>query len=358
MIKKFLFKFIIFLTVITGILVMCLETYPSLNEKYSRYFFMIDNICIFIYLIEFVYKLNNEKLAYFRDIWNLIDFFTLLVSCIDSFIVLGLSFSISSVETALVIEPSLNQSLVLNGKKSNDEINNLSNVFKILKVLRIFRALKALRLLRTIKLLFSLKIILKTCSKSFRSLSAILVLIALTLFNFSVVGCGLFSDLDNNKFGSFFKAMFTLFQVLTLDDWYSIYKDNTSNKNIERNILIVFLIIYLIIEYFIMLNLFIAVLVDNFNLSLENSKANNGEKDSSENESEDEEDNFFQLKETLEQFNKATEPFIPEKQKKLLQKHFKLLHSIEIRTFEMKKTYSIIEYLVNIINIENENEFI
>ena len=343
----------------TGILVMCLETYPSLNEKYTQLFFMVDNICILIYLIEFVYKLYKESLAYFRDIWNLIDFFTLIVSLIDSIIVVSLSFSISSVETALTMEPNINQSLILHGKKSNEEINNLSNVFKILKILRIFRALKALRLLRTIKLLFSLKIILKTCSKSFRSLSAILVLIALTLFNFSVVGCGLFSNLDNNKFGSFFKAMFTLFQVLTLDDWYSIYKDNysnSSNKNIERNILIVFLIIYLVIEYFIMLNLFIAVLVDNFNLSLENSKVNNGEKDHSDNESDDEEDNFFQLKETLEQFNKATEPLVPEKQKKLLEKHFKLLHSIEMQTFELKKTYSIIEYLVNIINIENENE--
>ncbi|RNA01283.1 cation channel sperm-associated 1 [Brachionus plicatilis] len=230
MIKKFIFKLIIFLTVLTGILVMCLETYPDLNEKYSTHFHIIDNVCILIYLIEFIYKINDEHLAYFKDIWNLVDFFTLIVSLIDSIIVVSVSFSIESVESALLMESELNQSLILNGKKSNEEISNLSNVFKILKVLRIFRALKALRLLRTIKLLFSLKIILKTCSKSFRSLSAILVLITLTLFNFSVVGCGLFSDLDEKKFG--------------------------------------------IIEYFIMLNLFIAVLVDNFNLSLENGKIN------------------------------------------------------------------------------------
>lgn len=346
----------------TGILVMCLETYSDLNEKYSSFFQMIDNVCILIYVIEFVYKFCEEKFSYFKDIWNLIDFFTLIVSLIDSILVLSLSFSIDSIDSTLLIESKVNQSLILNAKKSNEEINNLSNVFKILKVLRIFRALKALRLLRTIKLLFSLKIILKTCSKSFRSLSAILVLITLTLFNFSVVGCGLFSNLDENKFGNFFKAMFTLFQVLTLDDWYSIYKDNYSNltfdKQKERNILIIFLIIYLVIEYFIMLNLFIAVLVDNFNLSLENSKVMNEIRDSLDGESDEDEDNFFQLKETLEQFNKATETLVPIKQKKLLEKHFKLLSSIEVNTFQLKKTYSTLEYLLSITNIENENEFI
>ncbi|CAF0734300.1 unnamed protein product [Brachionus calyciflorus] len=342
---------------------MCLETYSEYKEKYSTTFLIIDNICILIYLIEFAYKISKHRISYFKNIWNLIDFFTLFISIIDSITVIGIgdSMEFNYNSTVIITQNSTLSSSDL--KKQNDEINNISNVFKLLKILRIFRALKALRLLRTIKLLSSLKIILKTCSKSFRSLSAILVLISLTLFNFSVIGCGLFSSFDEKKFGNFFKSMFTLFQVLTLDDWYSIYKDNKSNKlvdNVKLNLLILFLIVYLIIEYFIMLNLFIAVLVDNFNLALENSKIKNEEKlknklvDEESDDDNDDEDRIFYLRDTLEQFNKSTEPLIPPKQSILLKKHFQLLTSIEFNTHQLKQTYGILEHLVDLTNQELE----
>lgn len=302
---------------------MCLETYSEYKDKYWRIFIIIDTICIFVYFVEFLIKIFHSKWSYFNNIWNLIDFFTLFISIIDS-ITLFVNSSHFKFETYTIVTNSTIDSNTTNdlstydytkislvnnsslSKISNEELSNISNMFKLLKILRIFRALKALRLLRTIKLLFSLKIILKTCIKSFRSLGAILLLITLTLYNFSVIGCGTFSKLDEKRFGSFFNSMFTLFQVLTLDDWYSIYKINKSsfeaqlkeqaqsqatNQNathlninhlnrkeniyshkIKLDFLILFLIIYLIIEYFIMLNLFIAVLVDNFNLALENSK--------------------------------------------------------------------------------------
>jgi cation channel sperm-associated protein 1 len=40
---------------------------------------------------------------------------------------------------------------------------------------------------------------------------------------FAVIGRGLYAELDEEHFGSLFQSLFTLFQLLTLDDWFDIY---------------------------------------------------------------------------------------------------------------------------------------
>ena len=41
---------------------------------------------------------------------------------------------------------------------------------------------------------------------------------------FAVVGRGLYANADPVHFGNLPTALFTLFQLLTLDDWYEIYQ--------------------------------------------------------------------------------------------------------------------------------------
>ena len=40
-----------------------------------------------------------------------------------------------------------------------------------------------------------------------------------------MVGRGLYAEADPRHFGNIFRAIFTLFQLLTLDDWFEVYKD-------------------------------------------------------------------------------------------------------------------------------------
>lgn len=42
---------------------------------------------------------------------------------------------------------------------------------------------------------------------------------------FAVIGRGLYADVDPKRFGNIVSAMLTLFQLLTLDDWFYIYTD-------------------------------------------------------------------------------------------------------------------------------------
>ena len=46
---------------------------------------------------------------------------------------------------------------------------------------------------------------------------------------FAVIGRGLYAHADPAHFGNLFYALFTLFQLLTLDDWFDIYLTVTRN---------------------------------------------------------------------------------------------------------------------------------
>ena len=46
-----------------------------------------------------------------------------------------------------------------------------------------------------------------------------------TLDIFAIVGRGLYSDVAPERFGNLAKASFTLFQLITLDDWFFVYSD-------------------------------------------------------------------------------------------------------------------------------------
>lgn len=42
---------------------------------------------------------------------------------------------------------------------------------------------------------------------------------------FAVIGRGLFYEVSPDRFGNLGKAFFTLFQLITLDDWFYMYSD-------------------------------------------------------------------------------------------------------------------------------------
>ena len=75
-------------------------------------------------------------------------------------------------------------------------------------------------------------------------------------------------------FATFGQTTYTLMQFLTLDDWFGVYNDliflleNPNDSNSERQskriTLFIMIFAYILWAYFVLLNLMIAVLVDNF----------------------------------------------------------------------------------------------
>ncbi|XP_041910354.1 cation channel sperm-associated protein 1 [Arvicola amphibius] len=232
------FETFIFIVVCLNTVILVAQTFTELEIRGEWYFMVLDSIFLSIYILEAVLKLIALGMEYFYDPWNNLDFFIMVMAVLDFVLV---------------------------------QINALSysfynhSLFRILKVFKSMRALRAIRVLRRLSILTSLHEVTGTLSGSLPSITAILTLMFTCLFLFSVVLRALFRKSDPKRFQNIFTTLFTLFTMLTLDDWSLIYMDSRAQG---AWYIIPILMIYIIIQYFIFLNLVIAVLVDNFQMAL------------------------------------------------------------------------------------------
>ncbi|XP_019904203.1 cation channel sperm-associated protein 1 [Esox lucius] len=222
----------------TGILVA--QTFESVTVRGGWWFSALDAIFLAIYLMECVLKLLSSGRFYFQNPWNDLDFFIIIVSLIDFMLPLIESLgSFSGGQAAMVFR--------------------LLRSFKGIRVVRVFRVL------RTFSFLQNIRSIMTTCLQSLQSMGAIIILMFTFLIMFAIIFRELFNVSDPERFGTMFRTVFTLFQVLTLDDWSLIY---TTSRDQGAPHIIIFLVLYIVVEYFTFLNLFVAVLVDNFQLTI------------------------------------------------------------------------------------------
>ncbi|XP_062341167.1 cation channel sperm-associated protein 1-like [Osmerus eperlanus] len=229
-------QFIMFVVVInTGTLVAL--TFESVNVRGGWFFSALDAAFLAIYLMEWLLKTLVLGRVYYKSVPNDLDVFIVVLSLID--------FMLPLIEATGSVGGG----------------GQVSTAFRVLKMFKGARAIRVFRVLRTLRFLHNLQSIVNTCLQSFQSMGAIILLMFTFLFMFAVIFREMFYKSDPERFGTMFRTIFTLFQLLTLDDWAFIY--STSKDNGAPHI-IIFLVLYIVVEYFTFLNLFIAVLVDNF----------------------------------------------------------------------------------------------
>ncbi|XP_037760723.2 cation channel sperm-associated protein 1 [Chelonia mydas] len=237
-----LLAFEIFIISMVGIhtAVLVAQTFAVVQVRGEWFFSAMDAVFLCVYVLEALLKLIALDLDYFRDPWNDIDFFIVIMMVLDFVLPL----------------------LTYPGHTTH---GNAVSLFRVLRVFKGVRAVRILRLLLTLRMLENLQELTSTFALSGPSIGAILLLMFTCLFMFSVVLHDLFQKSDPNHFGELFDTIFTLFQLFTLDDWSLIYLDCVQ---VGASYIIYFLMAYILIEYFTLLNLVIAVLVDNFQLTL------------------------------------------------------------------------------------------
>ncbi|XP_077915243.1 cation channel sperm-associated protein 1 [Halichoerus grypus] len=231
------FEAFIFLVVCLNTTMLVAQTFAEVEIRGEWFFMALDSIFLCIYVVEAALKITALGFKYFSDSWNNLDFFIMIMAMLDFML---LQYNSSS----FVYHQS---------------------VFRIFKVFKSLRALRAIRVLRRLSFLTSLQEVTGTLARSLPSITAILILMSTCLFLFSVVLRALFRHSDPKRFQSILSTIFTLFTMLTLDDWSLIYLDSRAQG---AWYIIPILMIYIIIQYFIFLNLVIAVLVDNFQMAL------------------------------------------------------------------------------------------
>ena len=146
--------------------------------------------------------------------------------------------------------------------------NNLSGL-KTIRMLRTFRVFRVVRLLRTLK---SMQTIVGVMARSYSSFIYITALMFLFIFIFTLLGMqtfgGIFQDdpegKPSNNFDSFSIGFITIFQVLTMENWQTVLFVTMRNNNVDKFVISGIYIAWIFIGNFILLNLFLAILLDSF----------------------------------------------------------------------------------------------
>jgi voltage-gated sodium channel len=220
--------FILFLILTTGVIVG-LETYPTINSQYEGLFHIIDQVIIYIFLVEIVLKLlsmGQKPWEYFQDPWNVFDFIIVAVCFIPTF------------DAHFVA------------------------VLRMARILRVFRV---------ISIFPKLQILVNALLKSIPSMGYVVVLLFLIFYIYAVMGSFIFAEGDPVHFGSLHLSMITLFKVLTLEGWTDILNiqiygsTDPSAKNALEEVSywsLAYFISFILLGAMIIMNLFIGVIMN------------------------------------------------------------------------------------------------
>uniref|UniRef100_A0A7M4F519 Voltage-dependent R-type calcium channel subunit alpha n=1 Tax=Crocodylus porosus TaxID=8502 RepID=A0A7M4F519_CROPO len=192
-------------------------------------------------------------LNYFRDTWNIFDFIT----------VIGSITEIILTDTKLVNTSGFNMSF-----------------------LKLFRAARLIKLLRQG---YTIRILLWTFVQSFKALPYVCLLIAMLFFIYAIIGMQVFGNIKldegshinrHNNFRSFLGSLMLLFRSATGEAWQEIMlsclegkgcePDTTAtsgqneNERCGTDLAYVYFVSFIFFCSFLMLNLFVAVIMDNF----------------------------------------------------------------------------------------------
>lgn len=139
-------------------------------------------------------------------------------------------------------------------------------LFRVIRVLRLGRLLRFFQGAKGIrKLLF-------TIIKSAPALKNIGTLIALILFIYAIIGMNLFQTLEDSEtitpvanFKTWFQSFCLLFRIATAASWNYVLEAAMKDKSIPKLLSIIYFVSYMIIINLIIINMYIAVILENFN---------------------------------------------------------------------------------------------
>ena len=146
--------------------------------------------------------------------------------------------------------------------------------FRTVRVFRTFRVLRVTRILRSLK---SMAMIIGVIIRSFMDFIWIMTLIFVFIFIYTLLGRQIFQgqydfgpdyELPRENYESFSVAFITIFQVLTMENWQFVLFSSMKAANgsmIFKTVAAFFYISWIFIGNFILLNLFLAILIDSFN---------------------------------------------------------------------------------------------
>ncbi|KAF8791824.1 Sodium channel protein para like protein [Argiope bruennichi] len=256
--KKFDMAIMIFICL--NMSVMAMDHYDP-TPLFDTILERLNIFFIAIFTAECVLKIFALRMYYFKEPWNVFDFVVVTLS------ILGIV--LKDLIAKYFVSPTL------------------LRVVRVVKVGRVLRLVKGARGIRT--LLFAL-------AMSLPALFNICLLLFLVMFIYAIFGMSFFMNVkhragvdQNFNFETFGQSMILLFQMSTSAGWDGVLAaimeeddcdkpsgnagEDCSNGNTgncgSRNIAVAYLVSYLIISFLIIINMYIAVILENYSQATE-----------------------------------------------------------------------------------------
>nr|XP_030723298.1 voltage-dependent L-type calcium channel subunit alpha-1D isoform X2 [Globicephala melas] len=246
------FEYMMFVLIMLNTLCLAMQHYEQ-SKMFNDAMDILNMVFTGVFTVEMVLKVIAFKpKGYFSDAWN----------TFDSLIVIG-----SIVDVAL------------SEADNSEESNRISITF--------FRLFRVMRLVKLLSRGEGIRTLLWTFIKSFQALPYVALLIAMLFFIYAVIGMQMFGKVAmrdnnqinrNNNFQTFPQAVLLLFRCATGEAWQEIMLaclpgklcDPESDYNpgeeytCGSNFAIVYFISFYMLCAFLIINLFVAVIMDNF----------------------------------------------------------------------------------------------
>lgn len=140
--------------------------------------------------------------------------------------------------------------------------------------LSVFRILRVLRVLRLVKVFPELKVIVSVLLRSLRSLGYTFGLLSIFMYMYAVMGVTLFKGgslatgnevgpKNPDPFGTISEAFFTLFRIMTGEDWTDL-RYNLLGNGISDFIVTSYHVSWMGISAFLLINLVVGAVVNNY----------------------------------------------------------------------------------------------
>lgn len=232
------FELFIFGVILVNMITMSMS-YQNASSSYMYSLEIVNIVCVCIFTIEAFAKIYGVGFTpYFKINWNIFDLLVVMCAYID-----------------IILDSQL--SLANRFLRTGPQIFRVFRIFRVTRLIRVFKPLKSLRNLLTI------------VNHSLPALLNVLSLLLLCIFIYSIIGVFLFSGVksghkidDFNNFSNFLSACILLLRISTGGDWPQIMFDCA--HGVGKLQATVFFCSYISITILVILNLFIMVIIQNF----------------------------------------------------------------------------------------------
>uniref|UniRef100_A0A8D3BJI5 Voltage-dependent L-type calcium channel subunit alpha n=1 Tax=Scophthalmus maximus TaxID=52904 RepID=A0A8D3BJI5_SCOMX len=260
------FEYLMFLLIMLN--TMCLGMqHCNQSDHVTHLSDMLNVIFTVLFTVEMILKLMAFKAkGYFGDPWNVFDFVIVIGSVVD--------VMLSEIDLALCNVPS---ALSLS-EKSSENMSVSITFFRLFRVMRLVKLLNRSEGIRNL---------LWTFIKSLQALPYVALLILMLFFIYAVVGMQIFGKIAlgdgtyitrNNNFQTFPQAVLLLFRCATGEAWHEVMLACMYGKKCDpksdylpgeeytcgSNFAIIYFMSFYMLCAFLIINLFVAVIMDNF----------------------------------------------------------------------------------------------